>query len=203
MNRIGAKINAETRPRTAEAALEKGDMTTRSLALDSSASRLVVRTRAVGMLARLAHDLELCATGIEARAEVDGETWNGAIDVPVAKVEVAGVLKGDRLDPNVLSSSDKIEILKKMREDAFRGAALVKVLAKGTSRDRAELTLAIGPREVKSSVSVQVRDDGDAIVVTGTMPLSLKSIGSREIKAPLGAFSVKDEIQIAFDLRFV
>ena len=179
-------------------------MPPRALSLDAPGSRLVVRTRAVGMLARLAHDLELVATRFDARAEIDGDAWTGSLSIPVDALEVAGALKGERVDPSVLSPSDRAEILKRMRADAFRGAVVVEVRATGTGRDRAELVIAIdGTRESPRFCAVfATREDGEAIAVTGTTKLSLKSIGAREIKAPLGAFSVKDEVEIVFDLRF-
>jgi hypothetical protein len=175
-------------------------MAPRQLSLDLQSSRLAVRTRAVGMLARLAHDLEIVATRLEGRAELDGEAWSGELSIPTDALDVAGVLKGERVDPNVLSPPDRAEILKRMRADAFHGAAAVQVRANGTSLDRAELVVAVRDHETRSIVQLRTREDGEAIAVAGTAKLSLKSIGAREIKAPLGAFSVKDEVEIVFDL---
>jgi hypothetical protein len=177
-------------------------MAPRTLALDAPRSRLAVRTRAVGMLARLAHDLEIVATRLDARAELDGDAFRGELTFPVDGLEIAGVLKGDRVDPNVLSTSDRAEILKRMRADAFRGAPAVEVRASGTSRERAEIVITVGGRSANATVALDTREDGDAIAARGTAKLSLKSLGAREIKAPLGAFSVKDDLEVAFDLRF-
>ena len=88
-----------------------------------------------------------------------------------------------------------------MRADAFRGAAVVEVRATGTGRERAELVIAIDGRESRLHAVLATREVGEAIAVTGTTKLSLKSLGAREIKAPLGAFSVKDDVEIVFDLR--
>jgi hypothetical protein len=172
------------------------------LSLDGSRSRLTVRTRAKGMLARLAHDLELVATRVAGSAELDGEAWTGEIVVAVDGLEVAGVLEHDRLDPGVLSASDRRDILKRMKDDAFRGAAEVKVRACGSSRDRADLLVSIAGREARSDASLSVRDEGGAVVVVARSRLSLRALGAREIKAPLGAFSVKDEIEIHAELHF-
>jgi hypothetical protein len=176
-------------------------MPARRLTVEVGASRLAVRTRAVGMLARLAHDLEIVATRFDAPAELDGDAWTAELTVPVDALEVAGVLKHDRVDTSVLSASDRAEIVKRMRDDAFRGASTVQVRASGADRDRAQVVVVVGGREAKSTVALRTRDDGDAIVVSGEVPLSLKSIGAREIKAPLGAFSVKDEVLVVFELR--
>ncbi len=177
-------------------------MAPRRLSLDAPSSRLAVRTRAVGMLARLAHDLEIVATRFDAHAELDGDAWSGELSIPVDGLEVAGVLKAERVDSNVLSPSDRAEILKRMRADAFHGASAIEVHVSGTTRERAELVIAIRGHESRSSVALRTREENDAFAVTGTATLSLKSIGSREIKAPLGAFSVKDDVEVVFDLRF-
>jgi hypothetical protein len=176
-------------------------MPARRISLDAAASRLAVRTRAVGMLARLAHDLEIVATRFDAHADLDDDAWSGELTIPVDALEVAGVLKHDRVETGVLSPSDRAEIVKRMRDDAFRGAPRVEVRARGASRERAELVVSIGGREAPFSAALRTRQDADAIVVSGTAALSLKALGSREIKAPLGAFSVKDEVAIVFDLR--
>ena len=77
------------------------------LRIDPAASRLAVRTRATGMLARLAHDLEISAAEVRghARLDGDGEGWTAELLVPVSGLAVAGVLHGDRLDPAGLSQS--------------------------------------------------------------------------------------------------
>ena len=43
------------------------------------ASTFTIRTRAEGMLSKLAHDLELVADGVTAEVDVDGETWAGCV----------------------------------------------------------------------------------------------------------------------------
>jgi hypothetical protein len=177
-------------------------MSTRRLSLDPGASRLAVRTRAVGMLARLAHDLEIVATRFDAHADLDGDAWSGELSIPIEALEVAGALKHDRVDAGVLSASDRAEITKRMRDDAFRGASRIEVRAHGTSHTRADLVVGIGGREARSAADLRTGEADGTIAVSGTAALSLKSLGSREIKAPLGAFSVKDEIAIVFDLRF-
>lgn len=80
-----------------------------TLNVDSSSSKLVIRTRAVGMLARLAHDLELTATNFQGRATRNVDGFSGELEVVVAGLRVAGQLHGDRADPAGISNSDRQE----------------------------------------------------------------------------------------------
>ena len=171
----------------------------RALVLDAARSRLTVRTRATGLLARFAHDLELAAP-LTGHADLDGDAWSGELRFPVAALEVVGVVKAGRVDASVLSRSDQADISKRMRDDAFRGASEVRVHAEGTTRDRAALTITIGAKAARVSVAFVTLEQDAGFAVNGRAPLSLKALGSREIKAPLGAFSVEDEIAVGFEL---
>ena len=58
---------------------DKGHMEKRSFRIDKGASKLVLRTRAEGMLARLAHDLEIAAGEINGAASLDGDAWTAEV----------------------------------------------------------------------------------------------------------------------------
>ena len=97
-------------------------------------SRLLVHTRAEGLLARLAHDLELSSRELTGTASLDGESWTADITVPVRSLVVEGVLRGDTVDYSVLSAGDKEQILAKMREDVFGSNSRIEARASGSRR---------------------------------------------------------------------
>lgn len=170
--------------------------------LDLSASTLVLRTRAAGLLARLAHDLEIAAPELTAEATVDAAgAWSAEIVVPVAALRVAGTLHGDRLDRAGLSASDRAEVERKIREEVLAGTREVRVRASGASRDQAEarVALAQGAATVKARLSA-TDQPGGAVRVTGSSALSMRALGLREVKGPLGSFKLRDEIEVLFEL---
>jgi hypothetical protein len=154
-----------------------------------------VRTRAEGLLARFAHDLELTgeATGT---LERDGDAWSAVVSVPVASLKVAGVLKGDRVDTTVLSAGDRAEIERRISTDVFRGLATIRAEGRGTASGRATVTIA-GPRS--AAVPVQVTFAGDRANAEGVV--SLAALGIAEVKAPLGAFRVRDGVEVRIDAQ--
>lgn len=172
---------------------------------NKDASRLVLRTRTSGILARFAHDLEIVATEVLFRAFVDGDTWTGEVSIPVASLRVAGVLKGgDKLDTSVLSASDQAEIEQRIRGEVLAGGPEVKVKASGQSRDRGEAVVSIGSQSARFplSQSVEAREGGGARV-SGRCDISLKALGIHEVKGPLGAFKVSDTIEVVYSLSLI
>jgi hypothetical protein len=57
---------------------------------------------------------------------------------------------------------------------------------------RAEVAVPLATRE----------GPGGAIHVAGSCQLSLRALGIQEIRGPLGAFKLRDEIEIIFELTF-
>src|SRR4051812_2024020 len=91
------------------------------LVLDPAKSRVRLHTFAEGLFSRLAHDLELECHGIEGTGERRGDgSGSASIRLPIGRIEVAGALKGGRVDSHALSPSDREEILRKMRKDVFQ-----------------------------------------------------------------------------------
>jgi hypothetical protein len=171
--------------------------------IDTASSTLTVRTRARGLLARLAHDLEIAARDIAGAASVDGASWSGELEVPVAGLRVVGVPRGEAVDTSALSSSDRAEIERRMRDDVLAGTQRVKVRASGASRDRGEAIVELARGSARVSPSNSVRDEGEKLVVSGRVQVSLKALGIKEIKGPLGAFSVNDIVEIRYALTLV
>jgi hypothetical protein len=179
---------------------EKPIMATTTLVVDPASSRIAIRTRATGMLAKLAHDLEIVASSIGGKATLDGEGFSAELVVPVAGLAVAGTLHGDRVDTAALSSSDRAEIQHKIRDEVFAATKEVRVKASGATRARADVTVEIATGRVSSPVTLDVEDRGDVTRVAGRVELSMKRLGLKEVKGPLNAFRVSDGVEVLFDL---
>lgn len=177
-------------------------MSAQSLLVDSAASSIALRTRAEGLLARVAHDLEIAAPLFRGRATLDGDTWTAELGVAVASLRVAGVVRGTDVDRGALSSSDRAQIEQKMRQDVFFGGVReVLAVAHGTSRTGGEATVSLGPRSQRVPVTLSVEaPSGGKITATGRFTLSLEKLGVKPIKGPLGAFRVKDAVEVLFTI---
>jgi hypothetical protein len=179
---------------------DKNHMAKRSFRIDKGASKLVLRTRAEGMLARLAHDLEIGATEIAGAASSDdGDAWTAELTIPVSSLRVAGALRGDRLDTSALSSKDRAEIERKIREEVLAAGPEVRARAEGPTRERGEATVSIGGASAPVRVShSQVEPSGAGFSVTGRAEISLRALGVAEVKGPLNAFRVADTIEVLY-----
>ena len=177
------------------------------LSLDSKRARITIRTFAEGLLSRLAHDLELVCHDVTGTAEDRG---NGAgmarLEVPIAKIDVAGTLKNGIVDPSGLSRSDREDCLGKMRREVFQASngddcvTIEADLEDGRARIR---VMTPNGSKVESVVPLRTTtgDDG-ALRVTGVVDLSLTAIGSWPVKGPMNAFRVKDRVEVIFDVSF-
>lgn len=179
------------------------------LAIDPALSKLVIRTRATGMLARLAHDLELAATTAHGTIEVEAleggvarGAWSGSVEIAVDAFRVAGTLHGDRLDASALSPSDRTEIEHKIVAEVFPAVRTVTAEVRGDGMQRGEVAVRAGSARVTAPVrDLVLRPTADgALTVLGRCELSLKALGAREVKGPLGAFKVADAIVVLAEL---
>jgi hypothetical protein len=166
--------------------------------IDFQASTITIRTRAKGMLSRLAHDLEIDAERFHGEVEVDGDRWRAELRFPSNGLRVVGALRGDRVDRAVLSPSDRGEIERRMRADVL-GEGEVTVSARGEGHERADVVVAArsGKESLSTPITVEQRRDGET-VCHGKLTLSLRALGIKEIKGPLGAFRVDDTVEVAF-----
>jgi len=172
----------------------------RRFLVDPASSTLRVRTRATGLLARLAHDLELVAREMRGEADDQDGAWTAELVVPVQALRVAGTLRGDRLDPDALAPADREEIQRKLRSEVL-GPGEVRATASGPTRDSGEARITISSKRGQARVALRVKDEEDgALRVGGECEVSLSQLGVAEIKGPLGAFKVKDKVQVLFDL---
>jgi hypothetical protein len=167
--------------------------------VDLVRSRLLIHTKATGLLARFAHDLEIEARALEIDARVDAERWSVELRAPIERMRVTGVRRGERVDERVLSRSDQEEIHRRLREQVFAGMDAIRVHAEGRSREQGEATVVA--KAGRQNLVLRSRVDqssGGALVVSGRCTLSLGKLGVPEVKGPLGAFRIHDDVEIRY-----
>lgn len=165
-------------------------------------SKLRARTHAKGLLSALAHDLELDLPIAESTIERrDDGTWSGRLVVTVDAIRVIGVLRRGGVATDVLSASDRAEIERRIREACAPETALV-VTASGrvdaagkAERPEAHATLGNKPKSALRTDSVRLTPKGDGFEVRAEGSVSMRALGLPEIKGPLGAFAMKDEVR--------
>lgn len=181
------------------------------LRFDAQASKLTIETTATGMLAKLAHDLSIVARSLRATATVDGQRFTIELDVPVGELEVDGVRKHGVVDRGTLSSSDKSEIQRKMRDEVLGGGTIV-ARAEGElpagALEGAGVTLDVTAKVERGSRTESVRSkltlkpSVERITAEGRFTVHLPALGIAPIKGPLGAFRVNDDIHVDVALVF-
>lgn len=171
-----------------------------NLTIDSANSKISVRTRASGLLAKLAHDLELQVTNIHGRAERNDAGFSGELRIPVTALRVTGQLHGDRVDSSGISASDRSDIENKIRTEVFAGSQEIIVRGQGTPWNCAEVTVETNRGKMPITVTLQSSEQEDGIRISGRTELLLSKLGVREIKGPLGAFKVKDTVEVLFEI---
>jgi hypothetical protein len=181
------------------------------LVLDAESSTVRINTFAEGLLARLAHDLELTCgylSGTASRNDADAPGGTASIEAPLHGLALAGVrAKNGNLDERGLSPSEQRDCLAKMQHDVFhaRPDAVVRLevhLDGGSARVR---LVPPNGRAVESVIRTDVHPDGNGLRglrAKGSFEISLAAIGSEVVKGPLNAFRVKDKVKITFDVRF-
>lgn len=170
------------------------------LTIDSANSKLTIRTRAAGLLARLAHDLEFTAADIRGQAVRNDQGISGELIVPVSGLRVAGQLHGDRLDPAGTSHSDRLDIERKVREEVFHGATEIHVRGRGTAWNHVDVTVETPLGRMSIPLSIRGSEADGRVRISGRTEVSLAKLGVREIKGPLGAFKVKDAVEVLFEI---
>jgi hypothetical protein len=161
--------------------------------------RVLIHTKATGLLARFAHNLELEATKLEIAARFAGERWTAELGAPVRAMRVVGVLRGERVHQDLLSRSDEEEIQRRIREQVFVGVETVRVQAAGEAPERGEATVTLAARQQTVALRPSVKHGASGeLVVSGRCTLSLGKLGVPEVKGPLGAFRVFDDVEILY-----
>jgi hypothetical protein len=167
--------------------------------VDLAGSCLLIHTRATGLLARFAHNLEIEARGLELDARADGERWTAELRAQVTQLRVVGVLRAEQVHEDVLSQSDEEEIHRRIRDQVFEGLDVVRVHAEGSRRDQGEATIRCkrGQQRVGLRTRVEAGEAGTQ-VLSGRCTLSLAKLGVPEVKGPLGAFKVFDDVELLY-----
>lgn len=182
-----------------------------ALSFEPGESHLTVETRAKGMLAKLAHDLSIGATSLKCEATLDDGRLSLELSVPVAGLRVDGVRKSAHVDKSVLSSSDRSEIERKIREEVLRSSTVVVkttcdapsgLAQDGTHEVSAPLTVELGSAKTEVRTRATVTTAAGRVVARGKATVSMPSLGVAPVKGPLGAFRVDDDIEIVYDLVF-
>lgn len=168
--------------------------------IDDQASSITIRTRAKGLLSKLAHDLEIQVERFEGDVDVDGDSWTATLTVPAGALRVVGALKRGRVDDGVLSSNDKAEIDRKIRNDVVPDAVRIAIEGRSPTQARVDVVVATGSQRIDGHLDREGASDG-AMVAYGQLTLSLRALGIKEIKGPLGAFKVDDAIDVAFWMK--
>lgn len=175
------------------------------LVLDAAKSRVRIQTFAEGLLARLAHNLELECGELSGTAARDGKTATVSFEAPLRGFSVAGVLgKDGRTDERGLSPAERRDALAKMQHDVFHAGADGVVRVEAHLDDDAARVRIVPPndRAVETVIRPDVRAEGDAVRATGTFEISLAAIGSDVVKGPMNAFRVKDKVKVIFEVVF-
>jgi hypothetical protein len=182
------------------------------LALDTSRSRVRIQTFAEGFLARLAHDLELICSELSGTASPDAQGAPGGkvagtanVDAPLRGIAIAGVLgKDGKVDPEGLSPSDQHDAVVKMQHDVFHAGpeGVVRIEARYDGEKASVRLVAPNGKAAEAVVRPQVTQTNGAVHARGTFEVSLKAIGADPVKGPMGAFRVKDRVNVLFDVVF-
>ncbi|MGZ3422279.1 MAG: hypothetical protein ACXVEE_30695 [Polyangiales bacterium] len=164
-----------------------------SYAVDPDRSTVTIRTRAKGLLSALAHDLELTAKVARGTAKRDGDQWEGEIVVEAAAIKVVGAIKGGKTSPLSKIEVDMCE--KRIVSEVFAGVHEIVVKARGTVADpKIDVTAKrTAPAKLKLTL------EGDVIHGRGTV--SIQALGLPEVKAPLNAFTVRDDVDLEASLQ--
>ncbi len=183
-----------------------------ALVLDPARSRVRLHTFAEGLLARLAHDLEIVCgelSGTASRPEAASTSAGTAtIEAPLRGMAISGVLAKDgHVDDRGLSASEKSDAAAKMQHDVFHagsdGVVRIEVHLDPGSPGSARVRVAPpAGKTVDVVVRPDVRAEGDDLRATGTFEVSLQALGSDVVKGPMNAFRVKDRVKVLFDVVF-
>ncbi len=181
-----------------------------TLTFAPAASELTVETKAVGMLAKLAHDLSIVANEVDAAAVVSGDQLEVKVRVPVARLSVRGVRKGGTVDESVLSASDRAEIQRRLREEVIKPAEVVATLTvpassiaePGKRTAAAKGTVEIGARRASVTGNMALDVTDARATAEGRVRVNMPSLGITPPKGPLGAFKVHEDVEIVVRLVF-
>lgn len=169
--------------------------------LDPARSKVIIRTRAKGLLSALAHDLELTGTIARASATREGDRWDAELAVRPDAIKVVGPIRGGKVAPGGMSKLEVDMCEKRLVSEVFGGVGEIVVRATGTPSDaRVEIT---AKQPAPAKMKLTLRDEGEATLVDARGTVSMKALGLAEVKGPLGAFTVKDDVELEATIALV
>ncbi len=177
-----------------------------TLTLDDGRSELTVWTYKDGLLARLAHDLALAATGFSATAEVEGDLVRVEVRAPVAGLRVRGQVKRGEVVP--LGDKEHRDIADNVKGPrVLDGARHPEVLYRGEGRragDRVRLEGALTLRGASRPLAVEGRWQaaGGEVTASGEVELRPSEWGIEPFTALMGALKVQDRVRVSWTLRY-
>lgn len=157
---------------------------------------MTLRTRAGGLFSVVAHDLELSAKVARGEASKENDQWHGEVAIEPSSIRVVGVLKRGAVDRKVLSAAEVRDIEHRITNDIFGGVREIVVRGSGTAS--APNLRVIGKREVTPDVRLSENDH----VFQARGSISIKGLGLGEVKGPLGAFVIKDAVEVEATIAF-
>jgi hypothetical protein len=170
------------------------------LRLDASRSDIRIRTRAVGMLSAFAHDLEIVASDLSGDAS-DGDAGTVRARAAVSGLRVEGVVRSGRVDSHVLSKRDVETIERQLRETVLPIASIDVSGTYDARRVRLSVRGPAGTHEIECAFDRSATDR--AVRVRGRFTLALSKLGVREVRGPMGAFRVANDVDVSFDVCFL
>jgi hypothetical protein len=145
------------------------------------------------LLSALAHDLELRATITRGTATREGEAWEGELFVAPSAIKVVGAIKGGKTSPLSKIEVDMCE--KRIVSEVFEGVREIVVKARGTLGDpKIDVT-------AKRTAAAKVKVSLEGEVLRGRGSVSIQALGLPEVKAPLNAFTVRDDVDLEAELQ--
>jgi len=167
-----------------------------TLRIETGRSRVVIETRAKGMLASLAHDLRILAPIASGEAATD-DRCTASFDVSAMKIDKScrhGT--GAWGDP---SSADRAQIEQKISDEVFKGVRTITVEAQ-LSGARAKITVVAGEGRQVVDVPVSVTREEGSVHGKGEATLSLEALKAAQPKVPLGAIKLEDSVVVRFEI---
>ncbi len=162
-----------------------------------SAPTIRVFTYKDGLLARLAHDLQLTLGRFE--IELEGEDVRARCWPESLRVD--GAMKRGQLQARGLSDSDKQKIIENMRGEILYTARHPEITFTGTARRRGDAIAVAGQLELvgrAAAVELTLREQGGRLL--GEVELKPSRWGIKPYKALAGAIKLQDRLTIRVDL---
>lgn len=170
-----------------------------SLRIDTARSRVIIETRAKGMLASLAHDLRILAPIARGESAQD-DRCTASFDVSAMRIDQS--CRHGTGAWGAPSPSDRAQIEEKITSEVFRGVRSITVAATRTG-SRATLEIAAGAGRQRVEVSVSVDRAEGAVKARGEATLSLSALEATQPKVPLGAIKLEDSVVVRFEVVLV